>query len=237
VHSGSGVRLPLGEIAALVARVNRRRPARRSIALAVDAAHALGTRPIAVEELGCDIFIAGCHKWLLGPRGTGMVWATDEAWRRLHPIIPSFAVPLYAAWIAGRTPTAAPGPTMTPGGYHSFEHRWALATAVRLQRRIGLARIGARIALLSAALRDGLARIPGVTLHAPAEGRLTSGVVCCSVAGRPAHEVITRLHDQHGVIGSVTPYPVALARFGTSHLNTPEEVEDLVRAVAAVAGG
>jgi selenocysteine lyase/cysteine desulfurase len=126
---------------------------------------------------------------------------------------------------------------MTPGGYHSFEHRWALATAIRLHSQVGSDRIGRRIALLSAALRDGLRRIPGVTLHAPAEPRLTSGMVCCTVDGRPAHEVIRRLHDQHATIGTVTPYAVALARFGTTHLNTPEEVEGLVRAVAAVAGG
>jgi selenocysteine lyase/cysteine desulfurase len=237
VHSSSGVKLPLRDIADLVARLNRRRAARRRIVLAVDAAHALGTQAIAVEELGCDVFIAGCHKWLLGPRGTGLVWATGEAWDRLRPIIPSFDPALYGAWLAGRRPTAPPGRTMTPGGYHSFEHRWALATAIRLHAQVGPERISGRIALLSAALRDGLARVPGLTLHAPAEPRLTSGIVCCSVEGRPAHDVITRLHDQHGTIGSVTPYTVALARFGTTHLNTPEEVEGLVRAVAAVAGG
>jgi selenocysteine lyase/cysteine desulfurase len=235
VHSSSGVKLPIRDIAELVARANRRRPARRRILLAVDAAHALGTEPIAVEDLGCDIFVAGCHKWLLGPRGTGMVWATDEAWQRLHPIIPSFGVQLYAAWIAGRTPVAPAGPAMTPGGYHSFEHRWALATAVRLQARIGLDRIGLRIAMLSEALAAGLREVAGVTVHAPAERQLTSGVVCATVDGRPAHDVISRLHDEHRVVATVTPYPIALARFGTTHLNTEGDVDALVRAVAALA--
>ena len=237
VHSGSGVRLPLRDVADLVARHNRRRPAARRIVLAVDAAHALGTQPIAVEDLGCDVLIAGCHKWLLGPRGTGMVWAGDAAWARLHPIIPSYAAALYGAWIAGATPAAPPGPTMTPGGYHSFEHRWALATAVRLQQRIGLDRIGARIAMLSQALRDGLGRIGGVTVHAPAEPALRSGVICCTVEGRPPQDVVRRLHDEHGIVATVTPYPVALVRFGTMHLNTPEEVEAACRAVQAIAAG
>jgi selenocysteine lyase/cysteine desulfurase len=237
VHSGSGVRLPVREVAAVVARHNRRRPASRRIVLAVDAAHALGTEPIAVEELGCDLFVAGCHKWLLGPRGTGMLWADDAAWDRLRPIVPSFAPALYGAWIAGVPPAAPPGPTMTPGGYHAFEHRWALATAVRLQRAIGLDRIAGRIAILSQALRDGLRRIPAVTVHEPAEPRLRSAIVCCTVAGRSPQEVVRRLHDEHAVIASVTPYPVALVRFGTMHLNTPEDVEAACRALAAVASG
>jgi selenocysteine lyase/cysteine desulfurase len=181
------------------------------------------------------VLIAGCHKWLLGPRGTGMVWADEAAWGRLHPIIPSYAAALYGAWIAGATPVAPPGPTMSPGGYHSFEHRWALATAVRLQQRIGLDRIAARIAMLSQALRDGLGRIGGVTVHAPAEPALRSGVVCCTVEGRPPQDVVRRLHDEHGIVATVTPYPVALVRFGTMHLNTPEEVEGACRAVQAIA--
>jgi selenocysteine lyase/cysteine desulfurase len=235
VHSGSGVRLPLRDVADVVVRHNRRRPAARRIVLAVDAVHALGTQPIAVEDLGCDVLIAGCHKWLLGPRGTGMVWANEAGWNRLHPIIPSYAAALYGLWIAGATPVAPPGPTMTPGGYHSFEHRWALATAVRLQQRIGLNRIAARIAMLSQALRDGLGRIGGVTVHAPAEPALRSGVVCCTVDGRPPQDVVRRLHDEHGIVATVTPYPVALVRFGTMHLNTPEEVEGACRAVQAIA--
>jgi selenocysteine lyase/cysteine desulfurase len=96
---------------------------------------------------------------------------------------------------------------MSPGGYHSFEHRWALATAVRLQQRIGLDRIAARIAMLSQALRDGLGRIGGVTVHAPAEPALRSGVVCCTVEGRPPQDVVRRLHDEHGIVATVTPYP------------------------------
>jgi selenocysteine lyase/cysteine desulfurase len=108
---------------------------------------------------------------------------------------------------------------------------------VRLQRRIGLDRIGARIAMLSQALRDGLGRIGGVTVHAPAEPTLRSGVVCCSVAGHPPQDVVRRLHDEHGVVATVTPYPVALVRFGTMHLNTPAEVEAACAAVAAVAEG
>ena len=237
VHSGSGVRLPVRDVAAVVARHNRRRSASRRMVLAVDAAHALGTEPIAVEELGCDIFAAGCHKWLLGPRGTGMLWMNDAGWRRLRPIVPSFTPALLGAWIAGAVPSAPPGPTMTPGGYHAFEHRWALATAVRLQRRIGLDRIAGRIAVLSQALRDGLRRVPGVTVHEPPEPRLRSGIVCCTVAGRSASDVVRRLHDEHAVIASVTPYPVALVRFGTMHLNTTDDVEAACRALAAVAAG
>ena len=34
------------------------------------------------------MFVAGCHKWLWGPRGTGLVWAKPAAWERMSPVIP-----------------------------------------------------------------------------------------------------------------------------------------------------
>ena len=72
-------------------------------------------------------------------------------------------------------------------------------------------------------------------MHAPAEPALRSGVICCTVEGRPPQDVVRRLHDEHRIVATVTPYPVALVRFGTMHLNTPEEVEAVCRAVQAIA--
>ena len=33
---------------------------------------------------------AACDKWLFGPRGTGIVWGNERAWRSVNPIIPTF---------------------------------------------------------------------------------------------------------------------------------------------------
>ena len=45
---------------------------------------------------------------------------------------------MYGAWIEGRAPTdAPPGALMTPGGFHSFEHRWALPEAVEVHAGLG----------------------------------------------------------------------------------------------------
>jgi selenocysteine lyase/cysteine desulfurase len=68
----------------------------------VDAVHGLGVEAEAATELGCDVFIAGCHKWLLGPRGTGIVWAHPRAHGAISPTIPSFTVP--PARRGGRAP-------------------------------------------------------------------------------------------------------------------------------------
>lgn len=234
VHSATGVRVPVRAIADVVADANDGREADERALLLVDGVHGFGSGPMAVGDLGCDGFVAGCHKWLLGPRGTGIAWAREELWERATPIIPSFDERLYGPWTEGRRGTAPPGGAFTPGGYHSFEHRWALRDAFELHARIGSDRIAARIEALGSRLRDGLAEIPDVRVHAPAEQRLRSGVVTFSVRDRDPRQVVDRIFQTHRVQATVTPYAVPLARLGTCWLNTEEEVDAALDAVRAV---
>jgi hypothetical protein len=111
VHSSTGVKLPLPEIARAIERERR-----RGLLVVVDGVHGLGAddEPVRIESF--DVFVAGCHKWLGGPRGTGLVW-TIEGWGRLRPTIPTFDSTSYVAWLEDRPPPpdAPPGPTFGPG--------------------------------------------------------------------------------------------------------------------------
>ena len=113
-----------------------RRPSRWSC---VDGVHALGRRPS--RGRAGDVFVAGTHKWLGGPRGTGLIWtARLGADRRDDPELRA---------------SDEPGPRFTPGGWHSFEHRWALARGLRGQRRATRRSASRRS---RTRLKDGLAR-------------------------------------------------------------------------------
>lgn len=79
----------------------------------LDGVHGFAAAAATPSKLGIDFLITGTHKWLFGPRGTGLIWGRSSAWPRFTPIIPSFID------TAGREP----GPWSTPGGFHSFEHR------------------------------------------------------------------------------------------------------------------
>ena len=154
VHSSTGVKLPLRAIADALRPLNASRPPAERVLLCVDGVHGLGVENVTLPELGCDFFVAGCHKWLFGPRGTGLVWGRDEAWERVRPTIPSFS-------------GGGPAGELTPGGFHSFEHRWALSEAFAFHRAIGKARVAARIHDLSRRVKDGLTALPHVTLYTP----------------------------------------------------------------------
>jgi selenocysteine lyase/cysteine desulfurase len=237
VHSSTGVKLPLREIAAAVDRANRGRRESDRILLCVDGVHGFGVEDASPVELGVDVFVSGCHKWLFGPRGTGLVWAAPHAWARLAPTIPTFDGRAYRAWLEGREPTDTPaGPLMTPGGFHSFEHRWALAEAFGFHEQLGgRAEVARRTHVLANRLKEGLAEIRGVTVKTPMDEALSAGLVCAEVAGARPGEIVDRLRDEHRIVASVTPYATEYLRFGPSIANDENDVDRAVEAVAAVA--
>ena len=235
VNSSTGVKLPLDEIAAVVRAANRDRPEPERVLLCADGVHAFGVEETSPVELGCDLFATGCHKWLFGPRGTGLLWGRAAAWRRLEPTIPTFDGRAYTAWMNGETAPNEPlGPLMTPGGFHSFEHRWALSAALDLHMRIGRRRITERTRSLAGQLKRGLAANPRVRLRTPHDERLSAGLVCFELRDLAARDAVARLRAEHDVVLSVTPYRTEYVRAGPSILNTPEEVDRLLDAIRAL---
>ncbi|HVR42985.1 MAG TPA: aminotransferase class V-fold PLP-dependent enzyme [Thermoanaerobaculia bacterium] len=236
VHSSTGLRLPIAEIGAAVAEVNVRRPAARRVLLVVDGVHGLGAADPAVAASGCDFFCSGAHKWLFGPRGTGFVWGRSDAWALMRPGVPSFeSGELFVAWMEGKKPAGPPKANwFSPGGFHAYEHVWAIPDAIRFHEAIGPARVTARIAELNGQMKEGLAGMDHVTLYTPRASSLSAGIVCFDVAGMSPPEVVERLLEKR-IIATTTPYPVSYARISCGIMNTEAEVETALRAIRDLA--
>ncbi|MFI6478113.1 aminotransferase class V-fold PLP-dependent enzyme [Nonomuraea sp. NPDC050663] len=232
VHSSTGVRLPVRAIADMVAEANRSRNHGEQALLCVDGVHGFGAMADGVDDLGCDFLASGTHKWLAGPRGTGILWA--RTWEPLSALIPSFSGTAFRSWQSGAAPGQASGDYFTPGGYKAFEHRWAMPEAFAFHRRIGKERVQERIQSLATRLKDGLRALPNVRLATPLSPSVSAGLVCLSVTGMQPAEAVERLRLQHRIETSVTPYAEPLLRFGTTIMNTPEQVDQAVKAVAAL---
>jgi selenocysteine lyase/cysteine desulfurase len=231
VHSSTGVKLPIAQIAAALADVAAGGGAAERVLLCVDGVHGLGAEDETVATLGCDFLISGTHKWLFGPRGTGVVWGRREAWDAIAPTIPPFAADHFGAWAAGSSPSGSdPGASNTPGGYHSFEHRWAVTEAFRFHLDIGRAAIARRTSEQASQLKAGLADIGGVEVVTPTDPGLSAGIVCVSTSAVAPGGVVDALADRQ-IAASVTPYRESYLRFGPSIVTTPDEVDAVVDAM------
>jgi selenocysteine lyase/cysteine desulfurase len=223
VHSSTGVRLPVRELTDRIAQVNAERPEDERMLVCLDGVHGFGAEDATPDELGVDFLVTGTHKWLFGPRGTGLIWGRPQAWSRFTPIVPSFT----------DSAGGSPGPWSTPGGYHSFEHRWAVAEAFGLHQAIGPGRVAEHTRALAAALKEGLAGIPSVRLRTPRSADASAGLVCCEVDGYDPNEAVARLREAK-VIASSTPYQPSYLRFGPTVINSQSDVESALAAVRAL---
>ena len=225
VHSSTGLKLPIHEMARAIHAINRSRDEQDRIIFCVDGVHALGVEDFRVSELGCDFLVAGTHKWMFGPRGTGLVWGRPTAWPITQAIIPTFNFQAYDLWMENQSAKHLPQSVhMTPGGFHSFEHRWALDEAFTFHRTIGKSRVTQRIYELNQQLKQGLAAMPHVAIQTPMSQDLSAGIVCFEVTGLAPRTVVEKLH-QRGIIGSVTPYATKYVRLAPSLINSPGEID------------
>jgi len=237
VHSSTGVKIPIADVADAVTRANRGRASADRCLLIVDGVHGFANQDVDAARLGCDFFATGTHKWLFAPRGTGFLWGRSDAWPELRPTIPSFDPDERQTWDAWMDRKALP-PTeasfIAPGGFLAFEHLLAIPAAVALHRTIGRDRIAARIRELNAAFRDGAAKMVGVTLHTPRDPELSGGLSCFEVTGVKPEEVANRLADKR-IRTSSSPYKVAYARVAAGIMNFPDEIETVLREIRALA--
>jgi L-cysteine/cystine lyase len=66
----TGQVLPIKEISEMARSKN--------IFTAIDGAHGAGTFDIDLKELACDSYATSCHKWMLGPNGSGFLYIKKE---------------------------------------------------------------------------------------------------------------------------------------------------------------
>jgi len=123
---------------------------------------------------------------------------------------------------------------MTPGGYHAFDHTWALGSAFDLHASLGKSRVAARVHLLNRQLKEGLRAMKRVRLHTPLHETLSSGIVCFDVDGLAPDRVVASLADQ-AVIASRTPYRTPYARLCAGLLRPGTDVERTLAAVRSLA--
>ncbi|MPQ85001.1 aminotransferase class V-fold PLP-dependent enzyme [Pseudomonas sp. MAFF 730085] len=221
VQSGSGVKLPIGEIGKLVEEQNRNRDDNDRILYVVDGVHGFGVENLDFPAMHCDFFIAGTHKWMFGPRGTGLVCARDAENKYVTPMVPTFSEDTNFAT------------TMTPGGYHAFEHRWAADEAFKLHLQVGKAQVQARIHSLNTELKEQLLAHPQVELVTPRSPDLSAGFSFFRVNGRDSEAVVAHMMKNRVVIDAVDRDVGPVIRTSPGLLNSPDEIQRFMTLLTA----
>ena len=158
----------------------------------LDACQSVGQFSVRIEEIGCDILSFTGRKFVRGPRGTGMVWASDEALECMGN--PAGVDMQGSTWDEPFTIN----PLATARRFEPYEVFFAgkvgLAAALRYVDEIGIDDIAARNAQLAHRLRVGLADIPGVRLRD--QGHEPCAIVTFTVDGHHPGSIQRALRER-----------------------------------------
>ena len=78
VISATGHRMPVSDIAALARS--------KGVVCVVDGAQAWGQIPVDVKAIGCHAYATTGHKWMMGPKGCGVLYLSPEAHEAIQPV-------------------------------------------------------------------------------------------------------------------------------------------------------
>jgi len=178
ITSGRGIVMPAKALCAL-ARA-------RGILSVVDGAQAVGQIRVDVKDLGCDTYAASPHKWLLGPKGTGVLYVRRDVQPRIWNTLASggFDDDSTGAFRFMHYGTGSPAVV------------WGLLGAIQFMNKLGIDRVAGWDALLTKRLRDGFATMPHVHLLSPADERFAAGITTFGVAGHTGRELQDALWAQ-----------------------------------------
>lgn len=209
----------------------------RGVPTLVDGSQALPHRAVDLKALGCDFYAFTGHK-MLGPTGTGGLWARREHLREMPPFLGGGEM-IKEVRFEGTVYNDPP---------HKFEAGTpniagvvGLGAAVDYLSGIGMAEIEAREQALLAIATERLSAIPGLRIYGTAPGK--AAVISFLVEGAHAHDLATLL-DLEGIAvrsGHHCAHPL-MAHFGVpatcraslAFYNTHVEVEQLAAGIEKV---
>lgn len=225
VHSGSSIKLPVAEVSALVKDLNRGRDEVDRLLFCLDGVHGFGVENTTFDELGCDYFVAGTHKWMFGPSGTGIMCSRDVELARIAPTIPPFNLSGEEGF----------GAIMTPGGFHAFEHRAALGKAFEFHLQLGKEAVQNRIHQLNDYLKVRLEDLEGVELVTPLGSNLSAAFTFFRVGARSPEEVAKILQEHRIIVSPADRDVPAVVRSSLGVLNSEDEIDALLEVLQKIA--
>jgi selenocysteine lyase/cysteine desulfurase len=208
--------------------------AERGVWFALDGAQSLAQFPIDVAATGAHAFTASCHKWLMGPKRTGMLYVRRD---RL-PELSSVVVGAYSDQsnsLADRRLSLRTDAQRFEYGTQNDALVYGIEAAADYVGQLELPRIWEHNRSLAESFRSGVQRLSTVELLSPADASARSAMVTFRVTGRDNRQIANALTSRRLRVRSVTEAGLDAVRASFHVCNTSAQVATLLSALAEVA--
>lgn len=221
VSNVSGTVQPLEEIGQVAREAG--------VLLLVDAAQSAGCVPLDPSAIGIDLLAAPGHKGLLGPQGTGFLYAAPQV--QLMPFL---------AGGTGSNSTLEEQPDSIPEGFEAGTHNLpgiaGLMAGIEYVLGVGVAAIGAREQTLVEMAAGLLGEIPSLKLLGPADPSRHAGVLSFTVEGIDPSALAFALDREYDIAvraglhcaprahRTLGTFPGGTVRLSPGWFTTPDEI-------------
>ncbi|MGC9469271.1 MAG: aminotransferase class V-fold PLP-dependent enzyme [Anaerolineae bacterium] len=221
----TGTRLPATELCAWARE--------RGILSLVDGAQSLGVFKTRVQEIGCDFYTGNGHKWLCGPKGTGLFYASPEQLPKLSPAhvgagsleTANIDTGVADLWSSGQRFEFGTRATTLYGG---------LGYSLAWLGSLGWEAIERYIEELSSDLKARILERSYLRLLTPLPFEEASGLTTFVMDGWDAGEVSRELWVRERIRVRVVPHYNAI-RIATAHFNNQEDLDVLMATLDTLA--
>ena len=230
VSCETGIRLPAADIIALAHA--------RGVPVLLDGAQSCGSLPIDVRALAVDYFTGSSHKWLCGPKGTGLLYIRRD---RLDSVMPAYVG-------GGSLADGLTGDLNAPESIsvrflpaaRKFEHGMrnpatyaGLSLAIDYLAGLGWAAIAEHGRAVSDALKARIQATPGLRLQTPVAWECSSPIVNVAVEGVTGADLSQRLWDDERIVQRAVREPNGV-RISCAYFVSSDDIDRLMAALIAI---
>lgn len=220
----------------------------KGIYLVLDAVQHLGVNKIDVKEVHIDFLIAGAHKWLNSPFGTGVMYVNKEIIPKLDPAFWGY---LNLEEPEGGWPAYFGDPTVSPvndwkfpntakkfeiGGTSNYCGAIALGETLGLVNEIGIENIENHIFELTEYAMERLEEV-GATLITHPDKKHRSGIVFFRFYNCMEEEdnLLARLHEKGVFLAKRFTSNIGGMRVSCQYYNLKEDIDRLIEELESAA--
>jgi isopenicillin-N epimerase len=215
--SSHGIILPIKRLSALARE--------RGIFTSIDGAQVIGHLHINVRDLGCDAYFSSPHKWLLAPKGNGILYVRRAMQDRIWATLASSQWDNHKDGMFRLQQYGTLNQSLLRG----------LEVAVDFMDRIGRDRVEERIRFLGGYLRKNLDAIPGAVVNTPRHAALAAGITNWGIKGVSGRQLQDELWTRRKI--RVRANGETAVRQSTHIYNTVRELDATLEVARALAKG
>lgn len=200
----------------------------------IDGAQAIGMVPIDLSYINPDFYVCSGHKWLFGPKGTGILFINKLVIRKCSPVYVGSntdkkydlnSLTLEFKTTAEREEYGTRNAPMVIG----------LESAIDFISTIGIENVASRSRELANYFRKGLSLISEVKILTPESAKYSASIITIRIVNRDNHLVKEKLRKEKSIrIREVYENNLNGIRVSFAIFNTKEEVDKILTAIKEI---